>query len=59
MNHNQLLAAGAIDAAMIGNNAEGLNFLRNDIPMVTVAAFFQKDPQVLLAHPARPRSIPR
>ena len=59
VNHNQLLAAGALDAAMISNNAEGLNFLKNGIPMVTVAAFFQKDPQVLLAHPGSPiRSIP-
>ena len=59
VNHNQLLAAGVIHAAMISNNAEGLNFLKNDIPMVTVAAFFQKDPQVLLTHPGSPiRSIP-
>ena len=58
VNHNQLLAAGVIDAAMIGNNAEALNFLKNGIPMVTVAAFFQKDPQVLLTHPGSPiRSI--
>ena len=60
VNHNQLLAAGVLDAAMISNNAEGLNFLKNDIPMVTVAAFFQKDPQVLLAHPTSSvRSIPQ
>ncbi len=58
VNHNQLLAAGVLDAAMISNNAEGLNFLKNDIPMVTVGAFFQKDPQVLLTHPGSPiRSI--
>ena len=59
VNHNQLLAAGVLDAALISNNAEGLNFLKHDIPMVTVAAFFQKDPQVLLAHPGSAiRSIP-
>ena len=58
VNHNQLLAAGVLDAAMISNNAEALNFLKHDIPMVTVAAFFQKDPQVLLTHPGSPiRSI--
>ncbi len=45
------LAAGALDAAMISNNAQAINFVLNDIPMVTVAAFFQKDPQVLLVHP--------
>ncbi len=58
VNHNQLLAAGVLDAAMISNNAEALNFLKHGIPMVTVAAFFQKDPQVLLTHPGSPiRSI--
>ncbi len=50
VNHPQLLAVGAVDAVMISNNAEALNFLRNDIPMVTVAAFFQRDPQVLIVH---------
>ena len=43
---------------MISNNAQSINFLLNDIPMATIAAFFQKDPQVLLAHPGSPlRSI--
>ncbi len=54
VNQNQLLAAGVLDAAMISNNAEALNFLKHGIPMVTVAAFFQKDPQVLLTHPGSP-----
>ena len=51
VNVAHMLAAGAIDAAMIANNAQAINFLRNDIPMVTIAAFFQKDPAVLIAHP--------
>lgn len=51
VNHSQLLAAGVIDLAMIANNAISLNFLKNDIPMVTVAAFFQKDPAALLTRP--------
>ena len=58
VNVAHLLAAGALDAAMLSNNAQAINFLLHDIPMVTVAAFFQKDPQVLLAHPGSPyRSI--
>ena len=58
VNVAHLLAVGALDAAMLSNNAQAIDFLRNDIPMVTVAAFFQKDPQVLLVHPDSPyRSI--
>jgi NitT/TauT family transport system substrate-binding protein len=51
VNHPQLLAAGVIDANMSANTSIALNFLKNNIPMVTVAAFFQKDPQALLVHP--------
>lgn len=51
VNHAQLLAAGRIDFNMGGNLFEQFNFTQNDIPMVTVAAIFQKEPQVLLAHP--------
>jgi NitT/TauT family transport system substrate-binding protein len=51
VNHAQLLAAGQIDFNMGGNVFEQFNFVQNDIPMVTVAAIFQKDPQILMAHP--------
>jgi NitT/TauT family transport system substrate-binding protein len=51
VNHAQLLAAGKIDFNMGGNLFEQFNFVQNDIPMVTVAAIFQKDPQILMAHP--------
>lgn len=51
VNHAQLLAAGRIDFNMGGNLFGQFNFTQNDIPMVTVAAIFQKEPQVLLAHP--------
>ena len=51
VNHSQLLAAGRIDLNMGGSMFEQFSFLQNDVPMVTVAAFFQKEPQVLLAHP--------
>ena len=36
---------------MGGNLFEQFNFTQNNVPMVTVAAIFQKEPQVLLAHP--------
>jgi NitT/TauT family transport system substrate-binding protein len=51
VNHSQLLAAGKIDFNMGGNLFEQFNFTENNVPMVTVAAVFQKDPQVLIAHP--------
>ena len=51
VNHSQLLAAGRIDLNMGGNLFEQFNFTQNDIPMVTVAAIFQKEPQVIIAHP--------
>ncbi len=50
VNNAQLLAAGKVDFNM-GSTNSALNFVANQIPMVTVAAIFQKDPQVLLAHP--------
>lgn len=51
VNHNQLLAAGRIDFNMGGNLFGQFNFTQNKVPVVTVAAIFQKEPQVLLAHP--------
>ena len=51
INHAQLLAAGKIDFNMGGSMFEAFNYVQNDVPMVTIAAMFQKDPQVLIAHP--------
>src|ERR671918_1838328 len=53
VNHAQLLAAGQIDFNMGGNVFGAFNYVQNDIPMVTVAATFQKDPQILMAHPGQ------
>jgi len=50
VNHSQLLAAGVLDFSISSNTSVALNFVNNDIPMVTVAAFFQKDPAVLISH---------
>ncbi|MEQ9332732.1 ABC transporter substrate-binding protein [Thalassobaculum sp.] len=54
INHPQLLAAGKIDFNMGGNMFAAFNYLTNDVPMVTVAAAFQKDPQILMVHPDSP-----
>jgi NitT/TauT family transport system substrate-binding protein len=51
VNHSQLLAAGKIDFNMGGNLFAQFNYTQANVPMVTIAAIFQKEPQVLLAHP--------
>jgi NitT/TauT family transport system substrate-binding protein len=51
VNHSQLLAAGKIDFNMGGNLFGQFNYTQANVPMVTIAAIFQKEPQVLLAHP--------
>jgi NitT/TauT family transport system substrate-binding protein len=51
VNHTQLLAAGRLDFDEAPASFTGLNFVKENIPMVAVAAFFQKDPSVLIAHP--------
>ena len=53
VNHSQLLAAGTIDFNMGGGLFGAFNYVQNDIPMVVVAAIFQKDPQILMAHPGQ------
>jgi NitT/TauT family transport system substrate-binding protein len=50
INESQLLAAGRIDFSMGPTSFIPLNFVRENIPVVAVAAMFQKDPQVLIAH---------
>jgi NitT/TauT family transport system substrate-binding protein len=51
VNHAQLLAAGVLDFNIAPNSFAPLNFAQQNIPMVAVAAMFQKDPSVLIAHP--------
>src|SRR5436309_12475760 len=53
VNHAQLLAAGMLDFNIASNSFVPLNFARENIPMVAVAAIFQKDPSVLIAHPGQ------
>jgi len=53
VNHSQLLAAGRLDFNMSPSSLLPLNFVRERIPVVAVAALFQKDPQVLIAHPGQ------
>jgi len=50
-NNRMLLLARKIDFFMSANSLQGFDAVAQDIPVIAVAAMFQKDPQVLLAHP--------
>ena len=51
VNVPQLLASGAVELGMGSNSFIPLNLVAENAPVKAVAAFFQKDPQVLIAHP--------
>ena len=42
-----------LDFNIASNSFVPLNFVQQNIPMVAVAAIFQKDPSVLIAHPGQ------
>jgi NitT/TauT family transport system substrate-binding protein len=50
-NNRMLLIAGKIDFFMTANTLMSFDAVTNNVPVVSVAAIFQKDPQVLLTHP--------
>jgi len=50
VNGLQLLAAGQIDVAM-GDALQALSAVEQGVPVVAVAATFQKNPTVVIAHP--------
>ena len=50
-NNRMLLIAGKLDFFMAANTLMSFDAVANNVPVVTVAAIFQKDPQVLLTHP--------
>jgi NitT/TauT family transport system substrate-binding protein len=56
VNNRPLLPAGRIDFLMTGNLLHTFDNVRNNVPTVVVAAMFQKDPQVFLAHPGQYRT---
>jgi NitT/TauT family transport system substrate-binding protein len=50
LNIGQLLLNGRVDMIM-SNSFEAFTYVREGAPFQTIAAIFQKDPQVLIAHP--------
>ena len=50
VNQAQLLLNGRLDFSIASNSFLALNFAAQKLPFVVVAAMFQKDPTVLIAH---------
>jgi NitT/TauT family transport system substrate-binding protein len=50
VNAMQLLVSGVTDIAM-SFDLQAINAMEENLPVITVAATFQKDPQVIIAHP--------
>ncbi len=49
-NPSQLLLGGRVDMIM-SNSFEGINYAKENLPFMVIAAIFQKDPQCLVSHP--------
>jgi NitT/TauT family transport system substrate-binding protein len=50
-NNQILLPVGKIDFYLSANSLQGFDAVAQNVPVVEIAALFQKDPQVLIAHP--------
>jgi len=50
LNIGQMLLAGRVDMVM-SNSFEAFTYVREQAPFFTIASIFQKDPQVMIAHP--------
>ena len=51
VNNRILMISAKIDFFMSANSLQTFDAVANNIPTVAIASMFQKDPQVLLAHP--------
>lgn len=51
VNNRLLLPVGRIDLFMSANTLQSFDAVEHNIPTLAVAAIFQKEPQVLIAHP--------
>jgi NitT/TauT family transport system substrate-binding protein len=51
VNNRILLPVGKLDFFMTANTLQSFDAVEQNIPTVSVAAMFQKEPQVLMAHP--------
>jgi NitT/TauT family transport system substrate-binding protein len=51
VNNRLLLPVGKLDFYMSANTLQGFDAVEQNIPTLAVAAMFQKEPQILMAHP--------
>ena len=51
VNHRLQLLAGRVEFYMSANSLQAFDAVERNVPTLAIAAMFQKDPQVLLAHP--------
>lgn len=51
VNNRILLPVGKLDFFMAANTLQAFDAVEQNVPTLVVAALFQKDPQVLMAHP--------
>jgi NitT/TauT family transport system substrate-binding protein len=57
VNNRALMLAGKVDYHMGGNLLEAFSAVAEGVPIVAVAASFQKEPQVILSHPGKAKSF--
>jgi NitT/TauT family transport system substrate-binding protein len=50
-NNRMMLIAGKLDFFLSANTLQSFDAVANKVPVVEIAAMFQKDPQVFLTHP--------
>jgi NitT/TauT family transport system substrate-binding protein len=53
VNNQLLLAVGRLDFSITANSLQSFDAVEQSIPTISIAAMFQKEPQVLIAHPDR------
>lgn len=51
VNNIQLLLGGRADFVMLHSSGQILNAIEQGLPLVALAAFYQKDPQIIMTHP--------
>lgn len=51
VNNMQLLLGGRADFVMLHSSGQILNAVEEGLPLVALAAFYQKDPQIIMTHP--------
>jgi NitT/TauT family transport system substrate-binding protein len=57
VNNRLLLPVGKLDFFMSANSLQSFDAVEQNVPTIAVAASFQKDPQVLLAHPGKAKKL--